>query len=101
MANATKGFYRTNSVTARGEHCSLLIVPGARIHCTETATGAQAKIYSDPLLLHLIPNSTVTSDQNGNYDYYIPLNYMVTENISTPSGASITIPNIGINTTEG
>jgi hypothetical protein len=94
---ATTGFYRNSSVTTRGETTSLHCVPGAHIRVTETATGAPANIYSDPQMTKLISNSTVVSDLSGNYDYYIPLNYMVTENISSPGGR-ITIPNIGVNT---
>jgi hypothetical protein len=95
---ATTGFYRNSSVTVRGETTSLHCVPGAHIHVTETATGALAKIYYDPQMTKLVPQSTVVSDLSGGYDYYISLNYMVSENISAPGLPRITIPNIGINT---
>jgi hypothetical protein len=98
MNKATTGFYRNASVTRLGAKTELLVVPGAKIHVTETETGVNAKIYSDPQLTRLIPGSTLTADSGGNYDYYLNLNYMVTENISSPTSGRVIIPNIGINT---
>ena len=100
MSNfATTGFNRVSNVTSRGLYgLNQQIVPLANIYVTVTATNLGATIYSDPLLSALITNSTVTADQNGNYSYYLPLNYMVTETISSPElSSAIVIPNVGIN----
>lgn len=94
----TTGFYRVGNVTARSTYgLNQEVQPGATIYVTVTSTGIGATIYSDPLLSAVIPNSTVTADVNGNYGYYIPLNYMVMENISSPNSGITVIPNIGIN----
>jgi len=45
-----------------------------------------------------IPGALITADPFGWYDYYIPLNYNVTETISTPWGLEIIISNIVLNT---
>jgi hypothetical protein len=97
MTQATIGFYRIAEATTRGNGLECHLVPGAFIHITETETGRPAKIYLDPQLTKPIPNSTVTADPNGVYFYYIPLNYMVTENISSAGIGKSSIPNIGIN----
>ena len=95
---ATTGFYRVANVAAR-QYGTVLqqVVPGASVYVTVTTSNLGANIYSDPLLSALIPNSTVVADVNGNYSYYLPLNYMVTETISSPSGSVVVIPNVGIN----
>lgn len=95
---ATTGFNRVSSAVARATYgLNLQVVPGATVFVTITATNLEANIYSDPLLTAIIPNSTVIADVNGNYNYYIPLNYMVTETISSPNSGNVIIPNIGIN----
>jgi hypothetical protein len=72
-------------------------VPGASIYVTLTSTGAMATIYSDPGLSIPISGGLITADVTGAYDYYIPLNYSVTETISSPAGALLTIANIVAN----
>ena len=95
---ATTGFYRTSNVYSRiTDGLNSQVVPGAVVVVTVSSTGLAAVIYSDPLLTQAIPNSTVYADVNGGYGYYLPLNYMVTETISSPSLGGIVIPNIGIN----
>lgn len=95
---ATTGFYRVNNVTSLAYGTiTQQVVPGATVYVTTTAGNVAATIYSDPLLSAPITNSTVTTDIYGNYSYYIPLNYMVSENISAPGGGTIIIPNVGIN----
>jgi len=98
MAFATTGFYRESTVTSLASGTiTQQVVPGATIYVTTTAGNVAASIYSDPLLSAVIPNSTVVSDIDGNYSYYIPLNYMVTETISAPYLGTLIIPNVGIN----
>ena len=98
MAFATVGFNRVSNAVARATYgLNLQVVPGANIYVTVTSSNIGATIYSDPLLSAVIPNSTVTADVNGNYSYYMPLNYMVTETISSPNSGDVVIPNIGIN----
>lgn len=95
---ATTGFYRTSNVYSRiTDGLNSQVVPGAVVVVTVTSTGLAAVIYSDPLLTQAITNSTVYADVNGVYGYYLSLNYMVTETISSPSLGSVVIPNIGIN----
>lgn len=95
---ATTGFYRTSNVYSQiTDGIISQVVPGAVIVVSVTSTGLAATIYSDPLLTLTIPNSTVYADVTGAYSYYIPLNYMVTETISSPNLGSVVIPNIGIN----
>ena len=97
MAFATTGWYRQANVTARSTYgLNQQVVPGASVYVTVTSTNLAATIYSDPLLTATIVNSTVTADVNGNYQYYIPLNYLVTETISSPNQGNVVIPNIGI-----
>jgi hypothetical protein len=74
-----------------------LVVPYASVYVTLTSSGAAAVIYSDPALSITIPGSVVTADQDGNYNYFVPLNYNVTENISSASGSLYTISNISNN----
>lgn len=76
---------------------NLKIQPGSSVYVTLSSTGTAATIYSDPELSLVIPNATVVADVNGGYGYYIPLNYMVTETISSPNNGSVVIPNIGVN----
>ena len=93
----TTGWYRQANVTARSTYgLNLQVTPGASIYVTNTSNNLAANIYSDPLLTALIPNSIVTADVNGNYAYYLPLNSLVTENISSPNSGTSVIPNIGI-----
>lgn len=95
---ATTGFYRTSNVYSRAtDSLDAQVVPGATIVVTVTSTDVAATIYSDPLLSETIPNSTLYADTGGLYEYYIPLNYMVTETISSPNLGSIVIPNVGMN----
>jgi hypothetical protein len=95
MGVVTTGFHRISSVTTRAPFAvELQAVPGASIYVTLTSTGAAATIYSDAALSIAIPGSLVTADVLGNYDYYIPLNYSVTETISSPSGSLMTITNV-------
>ena len=94
-AQATSGFHRISQVITRGNSgVTAQIVPSARVFVQNTSTGLAATIYSDPLLTITIPGAIVTSDANGNYGYYAPLNTCYTENISSPSQGSLIIPNI-------
>lgn len=98
MATPTTGFYRFANVTTRAPFgVEQQVVPGATIFVTLTSTGAAATIFSDPALSIQIVGSVVTADIFGNYAYYIPLSYNVTENISSANGALLTIPNIAQN----
>ena len=60
------------------------VVPNAKITVTSTATGLAATIYSNPALNAQITPPLITADNSGNYSYYIPLNYCVTETITAP-----------------
>ena len=94
-AQATSGFHRVSQVITRGNSgVTAQVVPSARIFVQNTSTGLAAVIYSDPLLTLTIPGAIVTSDFNGNYSYYTPLNTCYTENISSPSQGSLIIQNI-------
>ena len=98
MAFSTTGFNRVSNAVARATYgLNLQVIPGANIYVTVTSSNLGATIYSDALLSAVIPNSTVTADVNGNYSYYMPLNCMVTETISSPNSGDVIIPNIGIN----
>lgn len=98
MALATTGYYRYNTVLSRATAgLAAQIVPLAQILVTITSTGALAVIYEDPLLTIPISGGSVTADIYGNYAYYLPLNYMVTETISSPAGSLVVINNVGIN----
>jgi hypothetical protein len=97
MAIVTLGFHRVSNVTALSPLSVVLqAVPLATITVSQTGSGAAATVYSDPALSISIPNGVVTADLGGNYDYYLPLNYPVTETISSPSATSgpVTIQNI-------
>jgi hypothetical protein len=94
-AQATSGFHRVNQVVTRSNSGTYAqVVPGASVYVQNTSTGLAATIYSDPLLTITVPGSIVTTDFYGNYSYYLPLSTCVTENISSPSQGSLTIPNI-------
>lgn len=101
-SQATTGYHRVEQVIARSNSgVAAQVVPGATIFVTNTATGVAATIYYDPLLSSLITNSTVVTDVNGDYSYYIANNYCVTENISSPGQGSYTIPNVCVNSSGG
>lgn len=95
MATTTTGYHRIGNVTTRASFgLELQAVPGASIFVTSTLTATAATIYSDPLLTVAISGSILTSDQYGNYSYYMPLNYCVTETITAPNGGVSVTPNI-------
>lgn len=96
FGQATTGYHRIGQVLQREPQGGVTaqVVPYATIYVTSTATGTAATIYSDPLLSAPISNSTVTSDENGNYGYYIALGQCDTENITYPGGGSITNTNV-------
>ena len=98
MGITTTGWHRLGSVTSRATFgLEQQTVPGASILVTETGSGALANIFSDPLLSVRIPGSLLTADQDGNYDYYLGLNYCVTESISAPNGGLAVLVNISQN----
>ena len=98
FGQATIGYHRVNQILARApQTVAAQVVPYAKVYVTVTATGLAATIYSDPLLSEKITPSVVTADLNGNYSYYIPLSYLVTETISSPGQGNLVIPNIGEN----
>ena len=102
MAPTTIGWHRFANVTARAFYSTnQQVVPGATIYVTETASGNEATIYSDPGFSIQIPGALITADPSGFYDYYIPLDYNVTETISAPSGLYDVIDNIVLNTQVG
>ena len=96
FGQATTGFHRVAQVIARAPLNSVTaqVVPYATVVLTNTATGVAAAVYSDPLLSVGIPNSTLTADGSGNYNYYFNLGVCVTETISSPNMGIIAIPNI-------
>ena len=95
LGQVTVGYHRVNQVLQRGNSGTYAqVVPFATVFVTSTATGTNATIYSDPLLTSPIASSTVTADGSGNYDYYIPLNYCVNEQVSAPNGGSYLTTNI-------
>lgn len=97
-AQTTAGYHRVSKVLARApQTVTAQVVPYATVSITSTATGAAAVIYSDPGLSVQISPAVVTADASGNYSYYLPLNYMVTETISSPGQGSVVIPNVGEN----
>jgi hypothetical protein len=99
MAPTTAGYHRVNNIVARTNYgVNLQVVPGATIYVTETATGGEATIYFDPGLSLQIPGALLTANQAGWYQYYIPLNYNVTETISAVSGLYVVISNVVQNT---
>lgn len=95
FGQVTAGFHRVNQIIARGNSgVTAQVVPGASVFVAFTLNGSAAVIYSDPLLTLTIPGSIVTTDNQGNYDYYLPLNTCVTETISYPSSGTLTVANI-------
>lgn len=96
LGQATTGYHRVAQVIARAPLNSVTaqVVPYATVVLTNTATGVAAAVYSDPLLSVGIPNSTLTADGSGNYNYYFNLGVCVTETISSPNMGIIAIPNI-------
>lgn len=98
MATTTTGWHRVGEVTTRAPFgVEQQVVPGARIFVTSTATGAAATIFTDPGMSIPIPGSVVTADIYGSYDYYLPLNYCVTEKVSSPDGSLVTTTNLAHN----
>jgi len=94
-AQVTAGFHRVNQIIARGNSgVTAQVVPGASVFVAYTSNGLAATIYSDPLLTLTVPGSILTTDNQGNYDYYLPLNTCVTETISYPSSGTLTVANI-------
>ena len=101
FGQATSGYSRFSQVLARApQGVGAQIVPYATISVTTSSTGVAATIYSDPGLTDQIIPPVLTADGNGMYQYYIPMNYMVTETISSPNQGSFVLPNIGENTEE-
>lgn len=98
LAQSTAGYHRVGQVLARApQTVNAQVVPYASVSVSVTSTGAAAVIYSDPGLSVQITPPLVRANDKGTYDYYIALNYMVTETISSPSLGGIVIPNIGVN----
>lgn len=99
MATTTTGYHRFANVTDRAQYGLLQeVVPGATIYVTLTSSGAGATIYSDPAMTVQIVGSLITADPSGFYEYFIPLNYNVTETITSVSGLEVIITNIVLNT---
>ena len=96
FGQATTGYHRISQVLQRAPQGGVdaQVVPYASVYVTSASTGLAATIYSDPLLTSPIANSTVTTDENGNYGYYIPLGQCETETITYPGGGSITNTNV-------
>lgn len=98
FGQATAGYHRTNQAIARGSSgVTAVIVPYASVYVTSSATGTLATIYSDPGLSVPILTGMVSADANGNYGYYIALNYCVNERISSPGAGNILITNVCAN----
>ncbi len=98
MGVVTTGNHRFSNVTQRSQFGVLQeVVPGATVYVTDTSTGNAATIYSDPGMTIQIPGALITTDPSGGYEYYIPVAYNVTENITAPSGLNVTISNIVLN----
>ena len=99
---ATIGYHRIGQVLTRASSgVNAQIVPYATISVTVTNTATAAVIYSDPLLTSQTIPPLLTADASGNYDYYIPLNYCVTETISAPGQGLLPLQNICINSSGG
>lgn len=95
FGQTTVGYHRLGQVLSRASGGAYAVVqPNATVNVTKTSDGTMATIYSDPGLSITITGGTVTADNNGNYGYYIPLNYCVTEKVSYPTSGVITTPNI-------
>src|ERR1039458_6724444 len=101
-AQVTTGYHRVNQLLSRGQQGTTAeVVPNGTVYVTSTATGTAATIYADPLLSVQITSASVTTDSSGNYGYYIPLNYCVTERVAFPGGGSYTTTNICSNSSGG
>ena len=98
IGQSTVGWHRVNQVIARGTGVQAVVVPQATVAVTNTDTGLQATIYSDPLLTAPILPSVVYSDNSGNYDYYLPINYCVNETVTYPGSGGYTTINVCGNT---
>jgi len=96
ISQATTGFHRVAQVIARAPLNSVTaqVVPQATVVLTNTSNGTAASVYSDPGLSVGIPNSTLTTDMSGNYNYYFALSTCITETISSPNIGIVSIPNI-------
>jgi hypothetical protein len=98
MVVVTTGNHRYANVTERSQFGVLQqVVPGATVYVTVTSTGLAATIYSDPGMTIVIPGALITTDTSGFYEYYLPVAYNVTEQITAPSGMNVTISNIVLN----
>jgi len=98
FGQATTGYHRVNQLLQRGTSgTDAQVVPRASVQVTSTTTGLLATIYRDPLLTSQIVSGSVSTDVSGNYDYYIPLNYCVNEQVSSPGQGSYTTNNICAN----
>lgn len=99
MATVTTGYHRIGNVSSLAPgSVNMQAVPYATVTVTQTASGAAATIYSDAGMTVAITAGIVTADGNGNYDYYIPLNYPVTETISyISSDTTIAVQNVVAN----
>lgn len=98
QSQVTSGYHRVGQVFTRANTgVTAQIVPNATIQVTQTSNGANATIYSDPGLTSQISPPFVIADSQGNYDYYLPTNYCVTETISAPGLAAKVIKNICLN----
>ena len=94
-AQSTTGFHVVSQVLTRASSgVNAQIVPYATVSVTNTGTGGTATIYSDPLLSAQITPAVVTADSGGNYSFYVPLNYCITETITAPGFGTQTIPNV-------
>ena len=80
-SQATTGAHRVSQVIARAplDSVTAQVVPYATIYLTNTSSGTAGTVFSDPLLSVGIPNSTLTADESGNYNYYFALNSCITK----------------------
>jgi hypothetical protein len=96
LSQATIGYHRVGQVLAKGNGVNAVVVPYATVTVTSAVDGTAAVIYSDPLLSSQISPPVITADGSGNYSYYIPINYLTTETITSPGQGSFTVSNVGI-----
>jgi hypothetical protein len=101
FAQATTAYHRFDRVLARGTGVAVNVQPYSTVAVTNTATGLAGAIFVDPGLTVPYPNSVVTADANGNYNYYFALQTCMTEKVTYPNGGSQTIVNICSNTSPG